>query len=84
MPMIECVSLTQSCASGGRELTVLDAITFALEASSTTAIVGPAPVVPRAALVTLAAGLAAGSGLAGVRAAAEASHRTSLELLRAE
>ncbi len=41
MPMIECVSLTQSYASGGRELTVLDAITFALEASSTTAIVGP-------------------------------------------
>jgi putative ABC transport system ATP-binding protein len=39
--MIECVSLTQSYASGGRELTVLDAITFALEASSTTAIVGP-------------------------------------------
>ena len=41
MPMIECDSLTQSYASGGRELTVLDAITFALEASSTTAIVGP-------------------------------------------
>ncbi|MCM2254438.1 MAG: ABC transporter permease [Vicinamibacteria bacterium] len=42
------------------------------------------PAVPWAALVTLSAGLAAGSGLAGVLTAAEAFRRTPLELLRAE
>ena len=40
-PMLRCESLTQSYSSGGRELTVLKSITFALEAGGFLAIAGP-------------------------------------------
>ena len=40
-PMLRCESLTQTYLSGGRELTVLKNITFALEAGGFIAIVGP-------------------------------------------
>ena len=40
-PMLRCESLTQTYLSGGRELTVLKNITFALEAGGFLAIAGP-------------------------------------------
>jgi putative ABC transport system ATP-binding protein len=40
-PMLRCESLTQTYLSGGRELTVLKNITFALEAGGFIGIVGP-------------------------------------------
>ena len=39
--MLRCEGLTKSYLSGGREITVLKGITFALEAGGFVAIVGP-------------------------------------------